>query len=75
MVETEMDFCLRFESQDLYRCAFIKGYESFVHTGEDESFNPLARRARIARALNGFAPGRWAIKVALLLRRGRGESD
>ena len=63
MVETEMDFCFRFENQDVYRCAFIVGYETFMHTGESESFNPLARRARIAGILNRFAPGRWALKI------------
>ena len=66
---TEMDFCRRLEAQAQMRVAFIEGYTSFVHLGQDRSFNPLLRRQRWIKPLEHCAATAWVVRGCRALKR------
>lgn len=51
-IETEEEYCRRFEMREDLRVAIIDGYGiCFAHTGEDSTYNSTQKRENIRRAL------------------------
>ena len=68
MTRMELDFAARFDEQNDVRGAFIEGYETFRHIGDEHSFNPTYRRARLKAQLEANFITRWPFRVYLALK-------
>ncbi len=74
MWKMELAFCRRVAAQDVYRIAYINGYDVFVHTGEGCSYNPLKKRARLRERLLANPLTRLPMKLYLTIKH-RGEDN
>jgi glycosyltransferase involved in cell wall biosynthesis len=61
MHKVEMDFCRRFEKQNVAKAAFIDGYSCFRHTGSAASFNPVHTRRPWRTLVQELPGGRHAL--------------
>ena len=73
MWKVELAFCRRVAAQDVYRIAYITGYDVFVHTGGGQSYNPLKKRARLKERLLANPLTRLPMKLYLTIKH-RGEN-
>jgi glycosyltransferase involved in cell wall biosynthesis len=69
MTTMEIDFCKRVNADSETVIAFIEGYDSFLHLGQDRSFNPtrLKRVRKIALLRNPLT--RWPLILVLYLKK------
>ncbi len=73
MNKMEIEFCQRFERQNAIKGAWIEGYgDIFEHIGTQQTFNPSQKRENLREKLRGNRILKYAWRLYVLLRYGRG---